>query len=339
MNPHTHEPALLRLSEQIKQEARRIGFDAVGIARVDAAPDATPEATMSARLIEWLRRGYQGGMYWMSRDPERRSHPHLVLPGCRSVVSVGINYYTAGRADEGPEHGRIARYAWGRDYHEVFESRLQTLERRMHALAPEATSRWYVDTGPVMEKAWAQQAGLGWIGKHSNLVSAQNGSWLLLGEILTSLELEADQPGEDLCGSCTLCIRACPTGAIAEPYVVDARRCISYLTIEQHRAGDDTTGHTDDVAADLAAKHGNRIFGCDDCLDACPYNTQAVPTAEPAFQASSLTLAPNLASLATLDEPEFQSLFRGSPVRRAKYHGFLRNVRTSLQNLKSSVSR
>lgn len=341
MNPKDRTD-LLTLSEHIKQEARRIGFDAVGIARTgETHPGTSLGQTMHARLGEWLRRGYHAGMDWMSRDPERRSHPEVVLPGCRSVVSVGMNYYTHARPDEGPDHGRIARYAWGEDYHEVFEDRLQRLEQRIQALAPEAKTRWYVDTGPVMEKAWAQQAGLGWIGKHSNLVSAQYGSWLLLGEILTTLELEADQPGQDLCGSCTLCIRACPTGAIPEPYVVDARTCISYLTIERHRAGerhfaDDKTGHANDLSDDLAVKQGNRIFGCDDCLDACPYNTQAVPTTEPAFQASSLTLAPKLASLAELTEPQFQTVFRESPVRRAKYHGFLRNVRTSLQNLKAS---
>jgi epoxyqueuosine reductase len=325
----------MTLAQQIKQEARKIGFDAVGIARVDPVEEPASLAhALRSRLLEWLRRGYQGRMEWMSREPQRRSNPRIVLPDCQSIVSVGMNYYSEDRADEGPEHGRIARYAWGRDYHDVFEERLQLLERRILALAPDTHTRWYVDTGPIMEKAWAQQAGLGWIGKHSNLVSAHYGSWLLLGEILTTLELEADQPGHDLCGSCTLCIRACPTGAITDPYVVDARKCISYLTIEVHRG----TNGGEHVPSDLMAKQGNRIFGCDDCLDACPYNTQAVATNERAFQPSPLTLAPKLETLAGLTEPDFLRLFHGSPVRRAKHHGFLQNVRTAIENLKPSSS-
>src|SRR6185436_9501682 len=175
------------------------------------------------------------------------------------------------RADERPGHGRIARYAWGQDYHDLLTKRLEQLAAQIKRLAPEADTRHYVDTGPVMEKAWAQQGGLGWIGKHSNLVSHQYGSWLLLGEILTTLELDADEPGTDLCGSCQLCIKACPTGAITEPYVVDATRCISYLTIELHKPGET-------IPDDLAARLGNRIFGCDDCLDVCPYNMTASPT-------------------------------------------------------------
>ena len=188
-------------------------------------------------------------------------------------------------------------------------------------------TRSYVDTGPVMEKAWAQQAGLGWIGKHSNLVSTRFGSWLVLGEVLTTLELEPDEPAADLCGSCSLCIKACPTGAITEPYVVDARTCISYLTIELH-------GPDDEIPPELARKLGNRIFGCDDCLDVCPYNVNASPTAEPAFQPSPLTLSPNLADLARMNEQDFVPLFRTSPIRRAKYAGFLRNIRIALHNLR-----
>jgi len=199
------------------------------------------------------------------------------------------------------------------------------LAARIRDLAPEAETRWYVDTGPVMEKAWAQQAGLGWIGKHSNLVSTRFGSWLLLGEILTTLELDADEPGADLCGSCTLCIRACPTGAIVEPYVVDARRCISYLTIELPRTGEA-------VPDELSSRLGNRIFGCDDCLDICPYNVSATPTAERAFHPSAFTLAPQLDHCARMTESEFAERFRLSPIRRAKHAGFLRNIAMAFRN-------
>jgi epoxyqueuosine reductase len=264
-------------------------------------------------------------MAWLAREPARRFDPRLVLPGCRSVISVGLNYYTDQQADEAPDNGRIARYAWGEDYHDVFGKRLDQLAARIRDLAPEAETRWYVDTGPVMEKAWAQQAGLGWIGKHSNLVSTRFGSWLLLGEILTTLELDADEPGADLCGSCTLCIRACPTGAIVEPYVVDARRCISYLTIELPRTGEA-------VPDELSSRLGNRIFGCDDCLDICPYNVSATPTAERAFHPSAFTLAPQLDHCARMTESEFADRFRLSPIRRAKYAGFLRNVAMAFRN-------
>lgn len=333
----------MSLSAQIKQEARRIGFDAVGIARVDPSVTSDCESDVDcreneptsfsqrlrARLLAWLEHGHHGRMSWMSREPERRSDPRKVLLGCRSVISVGLNYYTDHRADESPGHGRIARYAWGPDYHRVFEERLIQLEQAIQRLAPAAATRWYVDTGPIMEKAWAQQAGLGWIGKHSNLVSARYGSWLLLGEILTTLELPADEPATDLCGSCTVCMRACPTGAISDAYVVDARRCISYLTIELH-------GRGDEIPDELAPKLGNRVFGCDDCLDVCPYNTQAVPTTEPAFFPSTLTLAPKLDVLAKLTEPEFGQLFQGSAIRRAKHYGFIRNLRLALDSLKSA---
>ena len=327
------------LAEAIKREARALGFDAVGISRIDDSgqspaelpsslpPD--PNSPLSRRLFsyltDWLRLGYHGTMAWMTRDPSRRSDPRQVLPGCRSMVSVGMNYYTNHRANEQPGMGRIARYAWGKDYHAVMSQRLAQLEAKIAALAPGVTTRTYVDTGPIMEKAWAQQAGLGWIGKHSNLVSAECGSWLLLGEILTTLDLKEDEPATDLCGSCTLCIQACPTGAIVEPYVVDARLCISYLTIELR-------GGREVISDELASQMGNRIFGCDDCLDICPFNLQADPTNEPAFVPTPLTLAPSLQTLAQLSAESFASTFKGSPLKRAKLSGLLRNVGIAQDN-------
>ena len=236
-----------------------------------------------------------------------------------------MNYLTAHRADERHGFGRIARYAWGRDYHDILGEKLAQLETTIAQLSPHAVTRSYVDTGPVMEKAWAQQAGLGWIGKHSNLVSAQFGSWLLLGEILTTLELEPDEAATDLCGSCSLCIQACPTQAIPEPYVVDARRCISYLTIEFR--GDRTA-----IPDELATRMGNHIFGCDDCLDVCPFNLRADPTREPMFQPSTVTLAPSLEKLGQLDESSFTIMFQRSPIRRPKYAGFQRNLTIARNN-------
>ena len=329
----------MSIAEAIKAEARALGFDAVGISRVDDSgqppverpsslppgPDTPLSHRLFSRLAEWIRLGYHGTMAWMTRDPSRRSNPQLVLPGCRSMVSVGMNYYTDNRANEQPGMGRIARYAWGKDYHTVMSRRLAQLEAKIAALAPGVITRAYVDTGPIMEKAWAQQAGLGWIGKHSNLVSAECGSWLLLGEILTTLDLEPDEPATDLCGSCTLCIQACPTGAIVEPYVVDARLCISYLTIEL-RSGREA------IPDELASQMGNRIFGCDDCLDVCPFNLRADATNEPAFAPTPLTLAPSLQALAQLSAESFAATFKGSPLKRAKRSGLLRNVEIAEQN-------
>ena len=331
----------MSLTESIKREALALGFDAVGISRVSDSGQASafglqPEPSLPdpntplphrllSRLAEWLRQGYHGTMAWMTRDPARRSDPQLVLPGCRSMISVGMNYYTNNRANEQSGMGRIARYAWGKDYHTVMTQRLAQLEEKIVALAPDITTKAYVDTGPIMEKAWAQQAGIGWIGKHSNLVSAESGSWLLLGEILTTLDLEPDEPATDLCGSCTLCIQACPTGAIVEPYVVDARLCISYLTIELR-------GGREVISDELASQMGNRIFGCDDCLDVCPFNLRTDATNEPAFNPTPLTLAPSLQTLSQISQESFSATFKESPLNRAKLSGLLRNVGIAQEN-------
>lgn len=312
----------MSLAETIKREARSLGFAAVGIAAV--GPEASADHLFD-RLQEWLRRGFHGTMSWMARDPSRRADPRVVLPGCRSIIAVGMNYDTGHRATEARGYGRIARYAWGKDYHRILGDRLTLLEARLRELVPGVATRSYVDTGPIMEKAWAQQAGIGWIGKHSNLVSTEHGSWLVLGEILTTLELSPDAPATDLCGSCSACIQACPTHAIAEPYVVDATRCISYLTIEFR-------GAREDIASDLASGMGNRIFGCDDCLDVCPFNLRAEPTTDPAFHPSATTLAPRLEELAGLDEGAFADRFRQSPIRRASLPGLRRNVMIAQEN-------
>ena len=336
----------LTLARQIKAHAHQLGFDAVGIAPVpppisypaslsnhttDESNSLSINVRLWKRLTDWLDQRFHGTMTWMERDPQRRSDPTKVLPGCQSMIVVGMNYYTDHAPDEKRQAGRIARYAWGKDYHEVLKSRLKQLEGYLHNQIPEIQTRSYVDTGPIMEKAWAQEAGIGWIGKHTNLVSTNYGSWLLLGEILTTVALEADEPATDLCESCSLCIQACPTGAIVEPYQLDAERCISYLTIE-HR------GPLSDIPPELQKKMGNRIFGCDDCLDICPFNVNAQPSVEPSFQPSSWTLHPQLPRLASLTQEEFRALTKGSPMRRPKYEGFQRNIEIALNNQMSPSS-
>ena len=325
------------LTETIKQRAFELGFNAVGVTRVPFEISLTPRNSHSTdseetfqrqlynRLLEWLRRGFHGTMEWMATKPERRGNPLAILPGCQTLISLGMNYYSPQYPNEAPGYGRIARYAWGQDYHRLFKRKLKSLEKLIHELRPGTQTRSYADTGPVMEKAWAQKAGIGWIGKHSNLVSTEFGSWLLLGEILTTLKLEPDEPATDLCGTCALCIQACPTGAITEPYVVDAEKCISYLTIEFR-------GPAEEISEERKAKMGNRIFGCDDCLDICPYNVNAQPTTEPAFQPSPLALNPHLNSLLALNEESFQEHFKHSPIRRPKFEGFFRNVTIAQQN-------
>ena len=306
----------MTLTERVKRKALDLGFQAVGVSRV------TPDRPEAARLAEWLSREYHGEMVWMAQTAAKRKNPALLLPGIRSIVSVGMNYYTDDRPDDAPGRGRIARYARGEDYHRVLGERLESLASFLQAEAPDSRSLAYVDTGAVMEKAWAQRAGLGWIGKHSNLVSGQYGSWLLLGEVLTTADLFPDEPGADLCGTCTLCIKACPTGAITEPYVVDARRCLSYLTIEQKG----------NIPDEFQASLGNYIFGCDECLDVCPYNHQATPTTEQAFRATSLTLNPDLDALARQSASEFHAAFRSSPIRRTGHEGLRRSVAVARKN-------
>jgi epoxyqueuosine reductase len=307
-------------SDRIKEHAYRLGFHVVGISLVTAM---RPEAT---QLDEWLQRDSHGNMSWMARTAAKRKNPAVLLPGIRSIVSVGMNYYTDSEPDDRPDHGRIARYARGEDYHRVLGFRLQALSQFIDQVVVDSHSRAYVDTGPVMEKAWAQRGGLGWIGKHSNLVSPEYGSWLLLGEVLTTAALDADEPGSDLCGTCTLCLRACPTGAITEAYVVDARRCLSYFTIEERGR----------VPKEYEQSLGNRIFGCDDCLDVCPFNRQAVPTTETAFQPAHGTLNPDLDHLANQSADEFRSVFKTSAVRRATHEGLQRSVTLALSNARSA---
>ena len=301
-------------ADSIRNRARELGFEKVGIARVGEAPHGR-------FLGEWLDRDYHGEMAYMARSPERRTDPAKVLPGARSLVCVIKNYQSPGVHSADPRVGRISRYAWGDDYHDVLLEKLHELRRHVERLGGNA--KVCVDTNAVLEKPWAQQAGLGWQGKHSNILSRDLGSWFFLGEVLTDLDLDADAPhGEEYCGTCRACIDLCPTKAIVAPYVVDSRKCIAYLTIE-HRGA---------IPRELRPLMGNLVFGCDICQDVCPWNKFAQVAPEREFYAREGNLTPSLIELMGLTRDEFNRRFKASPVKRAKHTGFLRNVAIALGN-------
>jgi len=320
------------LRDRVRAEARRFGFEAVGFARAEAHPD-------SERLRAWLAEGRHGTMTWMARDPGRRGDPRRVLRPAKTVISVGLGYYTGDPPEAGTAHGDatpskerrreaplrgiIARYAWGRDYHKRMRKRLIDLVRAIREVTPAARFVPYADTGPCLDRAWAERAGLGWIGKNTNVIVKGSGSWLFLGEILTDLDLAPDAPAQNYCGTCARCITACPTGAIVSPYQLDARRCISYLTIE----------HRGPIPLELRPAIGTRIFGCDDCQDVCPWNRFATPTAHPDFAPRPEQQTPELIPLLDLDDPSFRERYQGTALRRAGRDRFVRNVAVALGNL------
>ena len=302
----------------IRDRALALGFDAVGF----AAPDGIGDA--GAKLAEFIAAGWHGDMGWMADTAARRRHPNALWPEARSVVMVAVNY--GPESDplailDARERGAISVYARHRDYHDVLKGRLKQLAGWMHA-AFDAEVKVFVDTAPVMEKPLAEAAGLGWRGKHTNLVSREHGSWLFLGSVFTTLEIPPDPPERDHCGSCHACLDICPTNAFPAPYRLDARRCISYLTIE----------HKGHIAREFRAAMGNRIYGCDDCLAVCPWNKYATRTDEPKLRARDDLRAPELATLAALDDAAFRRLFAGSPIKRTGRDRFVRNVLIAIGN-------
>jgi epoxyqueuosine reductase len=262
-------------------------------------------------------------MNWIGNNEEKRRDPRKVLAGAKSVISVAINYYTPQKHASDPSMGKVSRYAWGGDYHEIVSGKLEQLLAFMRESHPGIEALVYVDTGPVLEKAWAQRAGVGWLGKHTNIISQDMGSWLFLGEIITDLELAPDVPATDHCGSCTLCIEACPTQAITEPYIVDSNRCISYLTIE----------HRGEIDSELADKFENWVYGCDICQDVCPWNEKfSRHSDEPGFSPRAQNLAPDLDAWLKMTQEEFSRSFKGSPMKRTKLAGIRRNAKLLLGN-------
>ncbi len=309
------------LSLRIKSEAQRLGFDLVGISPAKVAP-------REKSFADWLRQGFAGEMDYLHRSEELRRNPQQLMPWAVSVVSVAMNYFTPDVRPQGcgQPKGWISRYAWGDDYHEVIKNKLVLLLAFVRdAHDGDVEGRAFVDSGPVLERGFAGIAGIGWIGKNTHLISPERGSWFFLGELFLSLPLTYDRPIRERCGRCDLCLRACPTGAFAGPYVLDARRCISYLTIEIKGS----------IPHHLRPLIGNHIFGCDICQEVCPYNAKSLPTTEPSFAPRQGLYAPDLITLLSLTADEFRSRFHGSPIRRAKRRGLLRNVAVALGNLKS----
>jgi epoxyqueuosine reductase len=308
------------LIDRLKAEAAKLGFAACGIARSDAAPLA------GERLRQWLADGAHGEMIWMEARAHHRVSPAALWPDVRNVIALGMSYAPA--ADplalaDAKDRGRISVYAQGQDYHDVVKRALKALARWLVATSPDADVKVFVDTAPVMEKPLAEAAGLGWQGKHTNLVSRDHGSWLFLGAIYTTLDLATDTAGHDRCGSCDACQRACPTDAFPAPYRLDARRCISYLTIE----------HAGPIPEEFRAAIGNRIYGCDDCLAVCPWNKFAKAAhANKAFAPRAELAAPALADLLALDDPGFRQVFSGSPIKRIGRDRMVRNAAIAAGN-------
>ena len=305
-------------SGQIKTLARECGFELAGIARAD------PLEQDSRRYLDWVERGLAGAMgYLTDRRAGIRSDPRLLLPTVRSIISVGKLYNRPEpRSTDCTDStlGWISRYAWGEDYHDVLR---RDLEKLIERIGPGHEWKICVDTAPLLERSYAREAGLGWIGKNTCLINQELGSWIFLGEILTSLEIEPDSPPPDRCGTCTRCIEACPTQAIApDGYEIDARRCIPYFTIELRGS----------IPEEMRSGIGQHVFGCDICQDVCPWNRKAPVAEEPSFEPQHF--APPLENLAALTEAEFHELFRASPIQRAKYAGFLRNVAIAMGNSK-----
>ena len=298
----------MTLTAQIKAKALEMGFDLVGIAL------AKPHEDFHF-FNEWIGKGYQGGMAYLERGREKRGDPSIILPGAKSFICCGLNYF------QGFSKRGISNYAWGEDYHEVFLEKLKELERFILEIAPQGRMKSYVDTGAILERSYAAGAGLGWIGKNTCLIDTKKGSFFFIGEILTDLDLDPDKPVADHCGTCTRCLDACPTQALT-PYELNATQCISYLTIE----------HRGEIAPELQAKMGNHLVGCDICQDVCPWNKKVPLGSEEAFKPRPENLDFSLTTLQKMTPEEFSSRFKGSPIKRLKWEGLMRNVEIARKN-------
>ncbi|HEY7000679.1 MAG TPA: tRNA epoxyqueuosine(34) reductase QueG [Candidatus Udaeobacter sp.] len=317
IHPINREVGYLAVKTRLISFAREIGFDSCRVAACRSAPHAD-------EFRNWLGEDRHGEMSYMERADEKRCNPQKVLPGAMSIVVFALNYFqgTAARgAEVTGKTGRIARYAWGDDYHDLIAGKLQKIDKFLRGFGGQ--QKCYVDTGPILERDHASQAGIGWHGKSTMLIDQRLGTWFFLAEVLTTLDLPPDESVPDRCGTCERCIKACPTGAITAPHRLDARRCISYLTIELKGS----------IPLEYRPLIGDRIFGCDDCLDACPWNRFARVSREAAFSAHSSTVGMPLRDYLSLNDEAFREQFRNSPIKRVKRRGFLRNVCVALGNV------
>jgi epoxyqueuosine reductase len=311
-------------AEEIKAKALQIGFDKIGI---------VPAAALSAegsRLDDWLSGGFHADMAWIERDPAKRSDPSLIFPGARSVIAVALNYFTPHEHAGTPGRGKISRYAWGDDYHDVMSEKLRELLSWIKSTDPAAQGKICVDTAPMMDKAWAVRAGLGWLGKHSNVITREMGSWVFLGEILLNIELDYDvEVVEDHCGTCTACLEACPTSAIIQPYVVDSAKCISYATIELRDEW---------LPPAVAENQSGWLYGCDICQDVCPWNRFEKPSIEERFEPRRGETSLGLDEVSQMTHDEYVDRFRRSAIKRAKLTGLKRNAATLLADRREPAS-
>jgi epoxyqueuosine reductase len=308
------------LAARLKRKAAELGFCKVGIV---PAEDLAAEGEA---LREWLAAGHHGEMRWMEREPEKRSDPRLIVLGARPVVALAMNYFTPHRHELNAYAGKISRYAWGDDYHDVLRERLNVLLDWVRAEVPGANGKASVDTAPILEKAWAARAGLGWIGKHSNLITKDHGSWVFLGELILDIELEYDRPEpEEHCGTCTACLDACPTGAIVKPYVVDSSQCISYATIELR---------DEKLPGDVAANLKGWLYGCDICQEVCPWNLTPSTgvSSEPAWLPRMALDGPALLDLWRMTDEELRRTLKGSAMKRAGVRRLRRNLAVAVGN-------
>jgi epoxyqueuosine reductase len=299
----------LLTNQIVIQKAEAIGFDLIGFAKAETLKDET-------RLLEeWLSKNYHAGMYYMQRNLDKRKDVNNILCDAKSVISLGLNYYTSHLYSNKKDNGKISRYAWGKDYHLVIWAMLDELEKELRNIQPGFKSLSYVDTGPVMDKAWAVRAGIGWLGKHTNVINREIGSWFFIANIITNCEFNYSETIPDYCGSCTACLDACPTNAIVEEYIVDSNKCISYLTIENKNKIPDA----------FKEKFDNWLFGCDICQDVCPWNHKFnLETLINEFHPQKKEL--NLDEVLKIKEEEFRAQFKQSPVKRAKLSGLKRNA-------------
>jgi epoxyqueuosine reductase len=309
---------MVSFTEQIKRKALEIGFHKIGVAR------AEPLAGEGERFREWLGRNYHGEMRWLEREPEKRVDPELIFPGARSMIVVALNYYTPHQHETAETKGKVSRYAWGDDYHDVVKEKLRELLAWIKTENAEADGKICVDTAPVMDKAWAVRAGLGWLGKHSNVITKEYGSWVFIGEILLNLELEYEtETVENHCGTCTLCLDACPTDAIVAPFVVDSRACLSYATIELR---------SPDLSPETKENLNGWLYGCDICQDVCPWNRFEKPTEETRFEPREGNVSADLDEILSLSPEEYARKFRRSAMKRTKLGGLRRNAAALLEN-------